>query len=405
MPTFSYRAINENGNTISGELEADSIETANNILAARGYIPSRVTGEGGLPGINLMDIKARLTPVKAPELIIFTKQLRTLLRAGVPIIKILEVLENQTENFNLKKITGSISRDIKEGLSLYDAFIKHPKAFSPLYCSMVKAGEMSGALPDVLDRLIYIIEHEHKIKEDVKAALQYPLIVFIFLGAAFFVLLTFVIPKFTGIFERGGIEIPLPTRMCLYMYEFMSNYWVLLLGSVISGLVILVYYLRTEQGKYVRDTFFMKLPVFGPLFIKSAMTRFASIFSILQSSGVAILDSMKILSSTIGNAAISREFALINERLEEGHGIAGPLHSAKYFTPIVINMIAIGEESGNLEEMLKDISEHYDSELEYAIKKLSEAVGPALTVSLAFVVGFFALAIFLPMWDLTKMVK
>jgi len=166
----------------------------------------------------------------------------------------------------------------------------------------------------------------------------------------------------------------------------------------------MAYYLKTEQGRYVRDAFLMKLPIIGPLFIKAAMSRFASIFAILQSSGVAVLDSMKILSGTIGNTAIAREFDRIISRLEEGRGIAEPLKRANYFTPIVINMIAIGEESGNLDEMLGEISIHYDFELEYAMNKLSEAIGPILTVGLAAVVGFFALAIFLPMWDLTKMV-
>jgi type IV pilus assembly protein PilC len=406
MPKFFYKAIDESGGTVSGEIQADSIEMVNNILSTRGYIPSQVTDEkSASAGISLKNIMAKFTPIKAPELILFTKQLKTMLRSGVPIMKILEILESQTENLNIKRIVNSMSQDIQEGSSLYDAFKKHPRAFSALYCSMVRAGEESGALPDVLERLIYIIEHEHKIKSDIKSALQYPIIVVIFLFVAFFILLTFVVPKFIGIFTKAGLDIPLPTQICLFMYNFLNHYWLLLIGFVFTFAGALFYYLRSEQGKYVRDAFFMKLPIFGPLFIKAAMSRFASIFSILQSSGVAILDCMRILSGIIGNYAISREFDLINERLEEGRGIAGPLKSAKYFTPIVINMVAIGEESGNLEEMLREISGHYDSELEYAMKKLSEIIGPILTIGLAGVVGFFALAIFLPMWDLTKMVK
>ncbi len=178
-----------------------------------------------------------------------------------------------------------------------------------------------------------------------------------------------------------------------------------MLGGSVALVALLSYYLRTEQGKFVRDSLLMKLPILGPLYVKAAMSRFASIFSILQSSGVAVLEAMKILSVTIGNTAISREFEKINERLEEGRGIAEPLKSAKYFTPIVINMVAIGEESGSLGEMLSEISEHYDAEVEYAMKSISDAIAPILTVGLAVVVGFFALAIFLPMWDLTKMVK
>ncbi|MBW2037724.1 MAG: type II secretion system F family protein [Deltaproteobacteria bacterium] len=406
MPKFSYQAIKDDGSTISGMVEADSVETANSILLARGYLPSKVTAEEGAPSrISFIGLQERFIPIKTPELILFTKQFKTMLRAGVPIIKLLTVLEDQTQNVRLKRIVSSIAQDIKEGSSLYDAFRKHPKPFSNLYCRMLQAGETSGALPDVLERLIYILEHEHKVKSDIKSALQYPIIVIIFLGIAFFVLLTFVIPKFVQIFLKAGIDLPLPTRICLVMYQILTNYWYLILGIAVAGITALSYYLRTKQGKYVRDTFLMKLPLIGPLFIKAAMSRFASIFAILQSSGVAILDAMKILSGTIGNAAISREFDQINERLEEGRGIAEPLKSARYFTPIVINMVAIGEESGNLDEMLTDVSEHYDSELEYAMKRLSDAIGPILIVGLAAVVGFFALAIHLPMWDLTKMVR
>ena len=406
MPKYTYRAINESGTTLSDVLEADSVEMANSILTARGYIPISVTEEGGMTaGFNLAGLIEKLTPIRAPELILFTKQFKTMLRAGVSMIKILEILENQAENPNLKRVITTISHDIEEGSSLYDAFKKHPRAFSPLYCGMLQAGESSGALPEILDRLTYIVEHENKITADIRAALQYPLIVVCFLVIAFFVLLTFVIPKFVGLFERSGIALPIPTKICMAMYYLLTDYWYILLGGSVALVALLSYYLRTEQGKFVRDSLLMKLPILGPLYVKAAMSRFASIFSILQTSGVAVLEAMKILSVTIGNTAISREFEKINERLEEGRGIAEPLKSAKYFTPIVINMVAIGEESGSLGEMLSEISEHYDAEVEYAMKSISDAIAPILTVGLAVVVGFFALAIFLPMWDLTKMVK
>ena len=176
-------------------------------------------------------------------------------------------------------------------------------------------------------------------------------------------------------------------------------------GFRLGGGVAFYYYLQTDTGKLVIYTVLMKVPIIGPLFVKSAISRFASIFSILQSSGVDILQTMDILTDTIGNAAISHELSGIRDRLAAGHGIAGPLSSAKYFTPMLINMVAIGEESGNLEDLLQDVANHYDTEVEYAMKKMSEAIGPILTVGLAAVVGFFALAIFLPMWDLTLMAK
>ncbi len=406
MPRYTYKAINENGKAVSDVIEAESVETVNSMLLARGYIPTGVQAEGKVStSLSWPALKSALFPVKIPEIKLFTKQFKTMLRAGVPIVRLLQILESQAENFNLKTIISSMLQDIQEGSSLFDAFSKHPKTFSPLYCGMVLAGEASGALADVLDRLVYIIDHEFKVKSDIKAALQYPIIVIFFLVIAFFVLLTFVIPKFVTIFSKAGLDLPLPTRICLLLYNFFSNYWYFLIGGIVLLIVALGYYFKTEPGKYVRDATLLKIPIIGPLFLKAAMSRFASIFAILQSSGVGVLDSMNILSGTIGNAAISREFSLISESLEEGQGIAAPLNRANFFPPIVINMVAIGEESGKLDDMLQEVSDHYDVELEYSMKKLSDAIGPILVVSLAAVVGFFALAIFLPMWDLIGIVQ
>ena len=406
MPKFTYRALTETGMTTSGEIEAESADKASSLLASQGYIPTRVKEKRTAgSGLNLTEAFDFLFPVKAPELILFTKQFNTLIRAGVPMLTLLRVLEEQTEHPKLQKIMGNIRRDIKEGSSLHEAFRRYPKVFSPLYCSMLKAGEASGALNEVLDRLTYIIEHEHKLKADIKSALTYPIIVIGFLIIAFFVLLTGVIPRFVNIFQNAGLQLPLPTRICMLLYGFLVNYWYLVIGIVAIGCVAIYLYLKSKQGRYVFTKAMMKMPVVGPLISKSAISRFASIFSILQASGIDILQTMDILSETIGNAAISHELDGIRNRLAEGHGIAGPLSSAQYFTPMLINMVAIGEESGNLEELLQDVALHYDTEVEFAMKKMSEAIGPILTVGLAAVVGFFAMAIFLPMWDLTSMAK
>ncbi len=406
MATFKYKAINEAGANDTGEIEADSADKARSMLASQGLIPVSIKEERpALPGLKKGSLLDRLSPIKAPELILFTKQFNTLIRAGVPMMSLLKVLEDQTEHPRLKRVLAEMHQDIKEGASLHDAFRRHPGVFSPLYCNMIKAGEASGALNDVLDRLTYIIEHEHKVKSDIKSALMYPIIVVCFLFIAFIVLLTGVIPRFVKIFQSAGLQLPLPTQICMLMYKGLVSYWYIGLSLLAAVVVGLYFYLRTEQGKFVLYTLLMKIPIIGPLFIKSAISRFASIFSILQASGVDILETMDILTDTIGNAAISRELGGIRDRLAEGHGIAGPLSSAKYFTPMLINMVAIGEESGNLEEMLRDVAQHYDTEVEYAMKKMSESIGPILTIGLAAVVGFFAMAIFLPMWDLTLMAK
>ncbi|MBW1788583.1 MAG: type II secretion system F family protein [Deltaproteobacteria bacterium] len=376
---------------------------ANYVLSERGLIPSRVTlaGKKGL-GFSMEGLLEWLTVIKTQDLILFTKQLKTMIKAGVPLLTLFRVLEDQTENLKLKKIVERMTQSVTEGNSLYETFNKFPKAFSPLYCSMLRAGESSGSLPGVLDRLIYIIQHDFKLKSDIKAAFRYPIFVVVFLSFAFLVLLTYVVPQFAAVFAGAKLTLPLPTRICISLNLFLTNHWFELLIAALALVAGVIFYLRTSQGGYVRDRLLLKIPVLGPLFIKGAMSRFASIFSILQTSGVSVLESMDILAGTIGNKAIAPEFVRIRQELEEGKGIAGPLREAKYFTPMIINMVAVGELSGNLDEMLQEASSHYDDEVEYATARLTETIGPLLIIGLAGVVGFFALSIFLPMWDLTK---
>ncbi|MEN6469312.1 MAG: type II secretion system F family protein [Smithella sp.] len=406
MGTFRYKAVNETGNTLSGTLEAESLQNANAIIASRGLILVQLTEENAGQIDSLLNRIQELTSnVKPRELILFTKQFRSMLRAGVPIIRIMQILEAQTENKVLQHAVTTIITSIRQGSSISDAFEKHPAIFSRLYCSMLRAGEISGNLPSVLERLIYIIEHEAKIKSDIKSAMQYPIMVLIALSIAFLVLLTFVIPQFAGIFAKTGLALPWPTKVAIAMNLFLKNYWYLILGVLVGVIVGLTQFFKTENGKFVRDSFIMTIPVVGSLIQKAAMSRFSSIFAILQSSGVPVRQALTILSDTVGNAAISRSIDYVREKIEEGSGLAAPLKAAPYFPPMVVDMIAIGEESGNIEEMLTEISKHYDDEVEYAVKALSDAIGPILIVGLAGVVGFFALAIYMPMWDMTKMVK
>ncbi|MFA5196743.1 MAG: type II secretion system F family protein [Bacteroidales bacterium] len=405
MPNYIYQAINEHGDTVSGSLEVESVEIANSILIARNLIPSKIKEQSKSGDENWLQSILRSDSVKMVDLIIFTKQLRSMLVAGVPMLRLLDILANQTESHGLKKAIVTVIQDIKQGLSLSEALEKYPKIFSKLYCDMIKAGEISGNVPVVLDRLIYIVEHEEKVKSDIKSAIRYPMIIVIALSVAFVVLLTVVIPQFASVFSSAGLVLPWPTKFAMLLYKFLSSYWYLILTAIAIIVFGMISYLKTSNGKFVKDSLLLELPIIGPLFKKAALSRFASIFAILQTSGVPIMQSLTILSATMGNEALARSFEHIRERIKEGAGISAPLKSAKYFTPMVIDMIAIGEESGNIDEMLREVAKHYDDEVEYAIKGLSDAIGPILIVGLAAIVGFFALAIFLPMWDLTKLAK
>jgi type IV pilus assembly protein PilC len=402
--TFSYQAVNQRGEKVSGKIEAESMENANILLVSRDLIPLRIKAESTETGTWLKYLTGEAS-IRATDLVMFTKQFHSMLVAGIPILRILAIIEAQTEHRGMKEAISNIIKDINQGASLSDAMQKFPKMFDRLYCDMVRAGETSGSLPTVLERLIYIIEHEAKIKSDIKSALRYPIMVVIALIVAFIVLLTFVIPTFAKVFISAGIELPFPTKIAMALYDFLHQYWYFIVGGIVATSVALYYYLKTSNGRFAKDSLLLEIPVLGPLFKKSALSRFASIFAILQTSGIPIMQSLTVLSATMGNEALTRAFDNVRERIKEGAGIATPLKSVKYFTPMVIDMIAVGEESGKIDEMMRAVATHYDSEVEYAVKGLSDALTPILIVGLAAIVGFFALAIFMPMWDLTKMVK
>lgn len=405
MSHYSYKAVGSTGNPVSGYQDADSPDQANELLSARGLTVLSLS-ELGLAG-KAGGWEARLKQlhrITTEERILFTKQLSTMIRAGIPMLRVMDILTNQTENPRLKAICADIAVEIRSGHTLHAALHRHANVFSPLYIGMVLAGETSGSLPQVLQRLIYVISHEHKVKSDVRAALQYPALVFFSLVVAFFTLITLVIPRFAAIYEKVQLNLPLPTRICIALSQFLKLHWPGLLLVLFLLAVLLYGAVRTRPGRLVRDRLLLKLPLIGPLIVKASLSRFANIFSILQATGVGILDSLHILSATIGNTAIERELDRVQTRLEEGHGIAQPFLAARFFTPMFVNMVAIGEESGNLDEMLREISSHYDTEVEFATRRLTAALGPILIVLLAAMVGFFALAVYLPMWDLARIV-
>lgn len=399
---YSFQAINNMGEEVSGKLEAESIETANSILISRELVPMQIR-EQSTSGDTWLDKLPGVGKVKSIDLIMFTKQFHSMMVAGIPILRILAILEQQTQNRGLKKAAGEIIKNINQGSSLSDSMSKFPKIFDNLYCDMIRAGEISGSVPIVLERLIYIIEHEAKVKSDIKSALRYPIIVLVALAGAFIILLTFVIPKFASVFTQSGLTLPWPTRIAMLLYAFLAHYWYMIVGVIVVTFFGLHYYFKTNNGKFVKDSLLLEIPIIGPLFQKVALSRFASIFAILQTSGVPIMQSLSILSATMGNEALTRTFDNLKERIKEGAGISSPLKTAKYFTPMVIDMVAIGEESGKIDEMMRAVAAHYDSEVEYAIKGLSDALTPILIVGLAVIVGFFALAVFMPMWDLTQL--
>jgi len=405
---YKYKAITEGGTPVSGTIAAESEAQAMQMIAAKGYIPQQVRAGGKAASAGtepqwLQALNRKMTKVKAPDLMLFTKQLKTMIDAGLPVSRALDVLEQQTENKRLKHATVEMSQAIRQGATMSQAFGLQKGVFPDLYTNMLQAGEVSGNLTEVMERLIYLIDHEHKVVGKIKSAMTYPIIVLVTLFGAFFFLLSFVMPKFVTLFKYAKIELPWPTRMCIVMSNAITTYWPIGLTVVVLFVVGLITYCKTPSGSFQRDRLLLKLPLVGPVLKKAAMSRFTSIFSILQASGVTVLSSVAIISKTIGNVAISREFDNLEDKLKEGRGISGPLKSSRHFTPMVINMIAIGEESGNLDERLQEVSKHYDYEVEYSVGRMSEMIGPIMVLGLAGVIAFFALSIMLPIFELTKL--
>jgi type II secretory pathway component PulF len=402
MPQFVYKAVTPQGNVIEDKMEAANVQAVAEKLQQFEFLPLKISAKGG--GLQ-RDIFNSAPKVKIDDVIVFTRQLVTLLKAGVPLLACLDALGEQTENKGFKDIIRAIYRDVESGVSFSEALGKHPKVFEPLYVSSIRAGESGGALDEVLERLSELLEHDRETRARVKAAMRYPIIVIVSMVVAFFALMLLVVPKFIAMFEKVGLDLPMPTRILVFLYGIISTQWYILLLVIIALVIGFKLWIKTERGRYVWDGLVLKIPIFGPLILKTAMSRFTRMFETLNSSGLPILQTLDIVSGTVGNAVIGREIQKASLGIRQGEGIAVPLKQSRLFPPMVVRMISIGEQSGSLDEMLLNVSKHYDMEVEYAVKNLTSMIEPILTVGLGTIVLFLALAIFLPMWDLTKLAR
>ncbi|MCH7678006.1 type II secretion system F family protein [candidate division KSB1 bacterium] len=402
MPNFEYKAIKPDGSEITEVMEAKDSDAVTGYLDKLGYLPLKIKQTGGGISLKLFSNKRKLNDA---EVIVFTRQLVTLLRAGVPLLSCLDALVAQSDSEGLKEIIQKVYVDIESGLSLSDAFKRHPKEFSELYIHSIKAGEIGGALDDVLERLVELMEHEQEVNARIKSAMRYPIIVVVSLVLAFIALMMLVVPNFIDLFDKMGIELPLPTRLLIGFHYLLSNYWYLLIAGVSAIAFGFSKYIKTEKGAFRWAQFMITVPVFGDLNLKTAMSRFTRMFETLNSSGLPILQTLDITAKTVGNVVIGKEIEKAALGVLQGAGLAAPLAEGKIFPPMVIQMISIGEQSGSLDTMLLNVSKHYDIEVEYAVKNLTSMIEPILTVGVGVIVLFLALAIFLPMWDLTTLAK
>jgi type II secretory pathway component PulF len=405
MPAFEYKAVTNTGGIVVETVESANEQSLMRELFLKGFRPvsikmkKAVKAETAGGGMALFAKK-----INTEEIVLFTRQLVTLLRAGVPMLTALEALTDQTSK-QLGEVVNKIYVDVMSGNSLSQALDKHPKVFNKLFVNSVHAGEMSGSLDDVLERMVTVLKHDEETKKKVKAALRYPIIVISAMIAAFGVIMTLVVPKFAAMFGSMNMELPLPTKILMGASGVFQHYG-LIIGVVVGAILLgFRWYTHTPAGLMWWDETKTKLPLVGPLISKSAMARFTKMFETLNKSGLPILQTLNTVSMAVGNKAIEKTIQQVAAGVERGEGIAGSMKKFELFPPMVVRMIAIGEQSGSLDEMLGSVAEHYDVEVEYAIKGLTSMIEPIITVFLGGAVVIMAFGIFLPMWNMTEMVK
>ncbi|MCG2724998.1 MAG: type II secretion system F family protein [Elusimicrobia bacterium] len=342
--------------------------------------------------------------VQTKDIVIFSRQLSTLVSAGVPIVQGLNILESQAENMAFKKVLTVLKTDIESGLSIADAMAKHSTAFTELYVSMIKAGEVGGILDIILERLSGFLESAEALKAKVKAALMYPAIVSLAAGGITVFLIAFVIPIFKDIFGSFGAELPFPTRLIIGLSDFIRDNAILLILGTGGGVWGFKKALKTEKGIEKYDELSLKLPVFGILLKKVAIAKFSRTLGTLIKSGVPILQGLETVAKTSGNRIIEHAINASRDSIKEGGRISDPLQKSGVFPPMVIQMISVGEETGGLDNMLEKIADFYDQEVDTAVKGLTSMLEPIIMIIMGVVIGTIVIAMFMPMFSLGELV-
>ncbi len=404
MPdTYTYKVRDRSGALVNGQLVADSEALVLSRLREMGYTPLEV-GKQGKVGLK-MEINLRPGRVKLKELAVFSRQFATMVNSGLPILRALAILADQTESKELSKVLTSVRMDVEQGSSLSAAMQKQPKAFSDLYVAMVKAGETGGVLDNVLLRLADNIEREVKLRQRIKSAMTYPVAVVCLVTLIMSAMLFFVVPQFESIYATLGGQLPLPTRILLGLSKLVRGYWYIFLAGTIAFISAFRRYRKTAAGRATLDGLKLKVPVFGPLFHKTALARFSSTLGMLLRSGVPILQALDIVAETVDNRVISKAVTDVQGSVREGESIAKPLSKHSVFPPMVVQMMAVGEETGAVDTMLDKVSSFYEDEVSAAVDALTSLIEPLLIAFIGGAVGAAVIALYMPMFNIIKLIQ
>ena len=399
MAYFSYTAVDLSGRQIKAVMEADS----------EALVLGRLR-EQRLQVVDIRELKKKNAAmgkqkVKMKSLVIFSRQFATMIDAGIPILRCLEILCGQTKDPVLKPVLESVQMDVKGGMALNEALAKHPNVFSKLYVNMIRAAEIGGILDIILDRLSGFLEYEAEVKGKIKSAMMYPVLVLIFSQLMLFVLFSFVLPKFKEIFNGMNAEMPTMTRVLFGIGDFMASSWWLIILGLVAFIFGIKMWGNTPRGRYQLDFFKLKFPIVGELTLKMSVARFCRTFGTLINSGVPIMRSLEIVGETLGNAVLASAIDTTRLSIREGNKLSVPLAASGLFPSMVTHMIDVGEESGRLSEMMIKVGDFYDAEVESTVKGLTSMIEPLLIIFLGVVVGFIAVSVMTPIFTIVNSVK
>ena len=401
MPdTYTFKARDKGGNVLNGTIVADNEALVLARLREQGFVPLEVGKQKR--GMNI-DLTAK--KVKFKELSVFSRQFATMVNSGLPILRALAILAEQTENPELARVLGVIRTDVEQGASLSGAMAKHPKVFPDLFIAMVKSGETGGSLDDVLMRLADMIEAEVRLRGKIKSAMTYPIAVVALVVLIMSAMLLFVVPQFQTIYGSLGGSLPLPTRVLLTMSNIFKKYWfIVLVGSFVFRFFF-KRWKKTDKGRAAVDKMKLRVPVFGILFQKTALSRFATTFSMLLRAGVPILQTLEIVAETVNNRVVSDAINDVQSSVREGESMAKPLSKHAVFPPMVVQMIAVGEETGQVDMMLEKVATFYEQEVEASVDALTSLIEPLLIAVIGGCVGMAVIALYMPMFNIIKLIQ
>lgn len=404
VPTFKYTAKNAESKSVSGKISADDKQAVIEELRKRKLTIISLTEVKDAASSGVKQSSFQSSKVKKDEIVIFARQLATMVDAGLPILQGIDALQEQMTHPMFKKVLQTVHEDIRLGSSLSGAFSKHPKVFDTLFINMVKVGETGGVLSKILDRIASYMEKTLKLQRKVKSALIYPAVVVSMAIIITIILLVKVVPTFAGIYASFDRELPAMTQVLIGTSEILQNYLIWIVGLLFIIGVVLVRWHKTDQGAKILDGLVLRMPIFGEILRKVAISRFSRTLGTLIQSGVPILESLDIVEKTIGNRVLELVVQDVKAHVREGESLATPLSKSDVFPPMVTRMISVGEKSGQMEKMLSKISEFYDDQVDAAVDGLTSIIEPLIIGVLGIVIGFIVIALFLPIISITNLI-